>query len=53
MFGIENPGYDPERNSKSQLGHQISVSTVMVDDFDSDEETIYPPSPLPRPTQQR
>ncbi|XP_054278759.1 uncharacterized protein LOC128997188 [Macrosteles quadrilineatus] len=46
-IGIENPAYMHE-SSTHVLETQIS-QTSMVDDFDSEDETIYPPAPLPRP----
>uniref|UniRef100_A0A1B6MAD5 Uncharacterized protein n=1 Tax=Graphocephala atropunctata TaxID=36148 RepID=A0A1B6MAD5_9HEMI len=52
-FGIENPAYDPELTGIPRIGNQLSQNTTIVDDFDSDDETIYPPSPLSRPVQQR
>ncbi|KAG8288636.1 hypothetical protein J6590_013926 [Homalodisca vitripennis] len=51
-FGMENPVYDPELVVIPRVDNQISQSTIIVDDFDSDDETIYPPS-LSRPVQQR
>uniref|UniRef100_A0A1B6CSC1 CUB domain-containing protein n=1 Tax=Clastoptera arizonana TaxID=38151 RepID=A0A1B6CSC1_9HEMI len=50
LRGQENPSFVPDNGRKKVMKQ---VSQDVIDDFDSDDDTIYPPSPLTKQTSNR
>lgn len=52
-MAIENRAFEPDTPVVNSSGQHSEPNEQAIDDFDSDNDACYPPSPLSRPATPR